>query len=109
MLRNIPLIGVLFAVVTQGQPASSATKFEVASIRSCDGGGGPNERGSGGMSFPGRLTLTCQSLSGLIDAAYVIYANGVEAADPGVVSTTPVEGGPGWINSERYTINAKAE
>jgi uncharacterized protein (TIGR03435 family) len=109
MLRNLVLFGVLLAVVTQGQPASSATKFEVASIRSCDGGGGPNDRGGGGTSSPGRLTLTCQSLSGLIDAAYLIYANGVDAADPGLVSTTPVEGGPAWINSERYTINAKAD
>jgi uncharacterized protein (TIGR03435 family) len=47
--------------------------------------------------------LECQLASGLIQAAY-INSRGVAA-----VYHTPIEGGPSWINSERYTINAKAE
>ncbi len=39
----------------------------------------------------------------------MIFANGVDSADPALVDASPIEGGPGWINSERYTINAKAE
>jgi uncharacterized protein (TIGR03435 family) len=93
----------------QSQPSVAKPKFEVASIRSCNGGGGPNERGEGGSFSSGRLTLNCQVVSGLIQAAYVIFANGVDSADPALVDASPIEGGPGWINSERYTINAKAE
>jgi uncharacterized protein (TIGR03435 family) len=39
----------------------------------------------------------------------VIYANGVADDKPGLVYTTPIGGGPAWINSARYTIEAKAE
>ena len=39
----------------------------------------------------------------------VMYPNGTWLNDPGVVLNTPVEGGPGGINSDRYTIIAKAK
>jgi len=70
---------------------------------------GPNDRGGGVTAIPGRITITCQNVLGLIQLAYVMNANGVRSTNPGVVLSTPIEGGPGWINSERYTISAIAE
>jgi uncharacterized protein (TIGR03435 family) len=43
---------------------------------------------------------------GLIQAAYVIFANGHAMTNP---SHIPISGGPEWINSDRYTIDAKPE
>jgi hypothetical protein len=50
--------------------------------------------------------MNCQSLRSLVRAAYVLFADGTRAV-PGTI--TPIEGGPGWVDSERYSITAKAE
>ncbi len=96
------------------QAQSLTPKFEVASIRLCtnndaggkDGGarsgGGPGVQGPS----PDRLSLNCQALRNIIRMAYVVYPDGHRVM-PG--RTAPLEGGPGWIDSERYQITAKAE
>ncbi len=89
-------------------PAAANPKFEVASIRPCENAG-EGARGTGtdpGNWSPGRLILNCQSVAGLINAAYVIFADGSRAV---TLRPVPLEGGPRWIHSERYTINAEAE
>ncbi|HTB12590.1 MAG TPA: TIGR03435 family protein [Bryobacteraceae bacterium] len=85
----------------------SQAKFEVASIKPCKADVVPEGgRGGGRESFsPGRLNLECRTVKGLIQMAYVLFADG--RVHPRMV--VPIEGGPGWINSERYTIDAKAE
>jgi bla regulator protein BlaR1 len=102
-------VGVMNAPVIRAQSAAGATpKFEVASIRFCaDEAGG---RGGRGSESPGRLTIGCQPLVdtdylGLIQQAYVRFANGRF----NLLGVVPIEGGPAWIHSERYEINAKAE
>ena len=75
--------------------------FEVASVKlnsNCGGGGIP-----GGTS-PGRLNTTCATLRGLIRMAYGAFAGG--SVRPRVAE---VLGGPGWLDSDRYEISAKAE
>jgi uncharacterized protein (TIGR03435 family) len=92
---------------------ASTPKWEAVSVRPCGAaGGGVGGRGggpAGGGSFsPGRLTLNCQVVSGLISAAYVINADG-RRFNIFAAAQVPVEGGPSWVRSETYTINAKAE
>jgi uncharacterized protein (TIGR03435 family) len=89
-------------------PAQSASpakpKFEVASIKECR----PTDPHFPSTSSPGRLSLSCWSLSRLIADAYETFADG--KVDPGkLLVAMPLEGTPDWVNSARYTIDAKAE
>ncbi len=90
-------IGVLRAQTT------ATPKFEVASIRlskDCGGPAGVAERPS-----PGRLTKKCMPLSSYIQAAYVWFDKGRQNA----LRSLPLSGGPAWVESDLYEINAKAE
>jgi uncharacterized protein (TIGR03435 family) len=91
--------------LTSAQSASPAKpKFEVASIKECK----PADQHFPSTSSPGRLSLSCWSLSRLIADAYETFANG--KVDPGkLLVAMPLEGTPDWVNSARYTIDAKAE
>jgi uncharacterized protein (TIGR03435 family) len=89
-------------------------KWEVVSVKPCESsgpdvvggrGGGP---AGGGSWSPGRLTLNCQFVIGLISAAYVMNADG-RVQNLLAATQIPIEGGPSWVRTDRYTINAKAE
>jgi uncharacterized protein (TIGR03435 family) len=113
------VVGMLHA-----QALAAIPKFEVASIRPCKdgdpGGGGKKSTGKGGgggggggggpQSSPGRISIGCAVLVadnyfGLIQRAYVWFAGG----HPHSFGIVPIEGGPAWIHSELYSINAKSE
>ena len=90
------------------QSAATATpKFEVASIKPCkaDIGGGGVRVGNFKVS-PGRLTVNCVNVLFMIREAFLEYANGRYHHLPIEV---PIEGAPGWVQSDRYSIEAKAE
>lgn len=57
---------------------------------------------------PGRLSVDCWSVENLIFDAYLVNANGSHH-NPASVARTPIEGGPAWLGSDRYSINAKPE
>jgi uncharacterized protein (TIGR03435 family) len=77
--------------------------FEVASIKpdpDCA------SRGAAAVGLtPGRVSLPCVPLRALIGMAYGnVFAGGkINARQPQVL------GGPGWLDSERYALSAKAE
>lgn len=103
------VVGLVNSSLIRAQPAAKRPKFDVASIRPCKDESG--RRAGAGNASPGTLDTGCTVLVGasdslgLIQRAYVRFANG--RVNPfGIV---PITGGPAWIHSQLYLINAKAE
>ena len=96
---------------TSSVQAAPAVKprFEVASVKVCRADPSPAFVGGGSRntSSPGRLDLTCQTVTRLIQTAYLMYRAGRPNSAPFFL--VPISGGPGWVDSDRYTIVAKAE
>jgi uncharacterized protein (TIGR03435 family) len=95
------------------QTAAARPRFDVVSIKPCQeppqvpGQVGPR----GQSSAPGRLRTDCVPLLngtgiGLIADAYTTFADG--HLDLGG-ATTPIIGGPSWLRSAFYEINAAAD
>ena len=88
-------------------------KFEVVSIKPCkpgvtNRGGGAGAPGAG--SSPGRLRVNCGILAdtdntGMIQVAYNRYAGGYLSS----FRMIPIEGGPDWMHSERFDIEARSD
>jgi bla regulator protein BlaR1 len=111
----VPVVfGLARAIPNQAQSTGAARpQFDVASVKPCDNsslppGGGRVGGGGGADSSSGRLSVSCQTVKGFITMAYVLSANG-QRQGAAALKRLPVEGGPAWINSERYTINAETE
>ncbi len=87
------------AAWTQPRP-----QFEVASLKPNPGCENMPRSGSFFPS-PGRLEMACVTLAGLIQAAYGTFGDGA------AINTQPlhVEGGPSWMQSEYYSLSAKAD
>jgi uncharacterized protein (TIGR03435 family) len=101
------LIAALSSLLLQAQPVSSpaAPKFDVVSIKPCKPG-----VTKVGDSSPGRLSIGCALLAdidntGLIQVAYNRYAGGHVNS----FRVIPIEGGPDWIHSEMFEIDAKSD
>jgi len=84
---------------TQTLPQKS--EFEVASVKPCTA----DSRGRGMGPAPGRLNTGCVTLHDLIQLAYGAFANGPSFN----ARRLRVLGGPQWLESDRYVIDAKAE
>jgi uncharacterized protein (TIGR03435 family) len=85
-------------------------KFEVASIKACKrtaASDGPGLKGGGrgaSNSSPVTLNLPCMPARFFMNLAYI-----VSNTQPSDLGPNPLlEGGPAWIDSELYQINAKA-
>ena len=94
------------------QPPDAATpRFEVASVKTCavEPNTG-NERRPEYKITPGRADIECLTLERIIYFAY----GGVGSLKNPLLNDHPldpthVRGGPGWIRSDKFTINGKAE
>jgi uncharacterized protein (TIGR03435 family) len=112
-MMNTPPIRAKAQVQPSAQSAATP-KFEVASVKASKDCGSPGGSAGGGKSgavssSPGRLHV-CGTLEDLIQNAYVVYADGrtnrrIEARSSGPL----LSGGPAWIRSDRYLIDAKPE
>jgi uncharacterized protein (TIGR03435 family) len=97
------MLGIANAPLLCAQsPAPDRPKFEVTSVKPCEPGTGGRRRSVENTS-PERLSLVCQNLKSLIQWAYILLADGKFHA---ITATTPIEGGPAWINSDLYEITA---
>src|SRR5579872_3143675 len=83
---------------------SSQPKFEVVSIKECADRSTPPPS----TSSPGRVSLGCWPMWRLIGEAYDTFVTGAVDRLKQPVPQPP-EGGPNWIGSARYTIDAKVE
>lgn len=93
---------VAFVLLVTGIQAQSRPAFEIASVKlNKECRGGQQSR----MPTPGRLHLECMTLRDLIQVAYVTLASGVGVnRDRADISELP-----GWAESDRFTIDAKAD
>jgi uncharacterized protein (TIGR03435 family) len=94
MLRATAVASLLFSSCGAfGQPATPQPEFEAVSIK-------PNKSGNGPEAFHpsrgGRLSVTNKTLRDLIKWAYG-------------VRDFQISGEPGWVDSERYDVAAKAD
>jgi uncharacterized protein (TIGR03435 family) len=96
--------GVVAAPFADGQSHEITPKFEVASIRHCAAGG---RGGVFGPPAPGRIAVNCSTVMSLIRQSYILFANG--RMNLLAVKVVPMEKSPPWIDSDLYTIEAKAE
>jgi uncharacterized protein (TIGR03435 family) len=124
--------GVWLGAATQAPPAAAPVKpFEEASIRPCDLDALPpvpdGARGGGANSFqmtPGRTHAQCMTLATLIRTAYGYGPADLDFLNPGgrgrglgftnvyglgVEDGRRVRGGPDWVRSDRYSIDAVAD
>jgi uncharacterized protein (TIGR03435 family) len=94
--RMTGFCAVLGTVLCSHSPAQGPT-FEVASVKhlAADSGqpGSNLMRGGPGTQDPGRILFACATLKRLLMAAYGVEVDQIA--------------GPGWLDSERYAVDAK--
>ncbi len=104
-MKATHLIAALSIIWLHAQSQSPPPKFDVVSIKTCK----PGVTVAGGSSL-GRLHIGCGLLAGtdntgLIQLAYNRYASG-QMTSYGII---PIEGGPDWVRSATFEIDAKSE
>jgi uncharacterized protein (TIGR03435 family) len=101
----LALVGGAFAIHLSAQQRNPVErpKFEVASIKAhkgCRPGRDQHQETS-----PGRVQMSCVTLESLIQLAYVSLATGVSLNR----QTMEITGGPDWMHTDWYDLEAKAE
>jgi uncharacterized protein (TIGR03435 family) len=110
---TLPLIPQIIAQVQAPPlpkpPVVQRPKFDVASIRPCDPNYvPPGGRGRAAGGGTGIFRLNCNTVMSMIANAYIRFAGG-EGRSVMASMMTKIEGGPAWLNSDQYTIEAESE
>ncbi len=102
-------IGIIHAPAVRAQAPvdrKDVPKWEVASIKSCSNGETGGRKSGGGVGpLPERFRVNCSTVMRLVEGAYGTYADGRGLSWNHVT----FEGAPAWLNSERYSIEAKPD
>jgi len=98
------VIGLLLGVGNMSaiHAQTMTPKFDVVAIRPCE----DNHRPPGFGVTPGMLKVYCLTVAALISTAYV---NHPEPGAGTLFARDAISGGPSWLNSAEYNIEAKAE
>jgi uncharacterized protein (TIGR03435 family) len=105
-------------IVAAGQAGAAAPaaseKFEVVSVKPCENEPPtpPGQRSSQGgfpAMSPGRFTFECGTVERLISTAYVQNGEPLTNQAARIGDIQWLKGVPGWVRSEKFTIEAKAE
>jgi uncharacterized protein (TIGR03435 family) len=93
---KLSLAIMIWTLSALAQSPAPRPQFEVASVKPS----GPVDAAhcSGDRASPGRLKINCDTLQELIQAAY-----------GGAYGASQLSGGPAWITSDHYDIEAKGE
>jgi uncharacterized protein (TIGR03435 family) len=89
--------------------------WEAVSVRPCRSAGGRGGgRGARGDNLPQlsprRMVLPCHTVAALVASAYVLHADGQQQPMWAMgESGTAIEGGPDWVRSDGFTVNALAD
>jgi uncharacterized protein (TIGR03435 family) len=108
VLTISPLRMVAAPQSTAAASAQDIPKWDAISIKRCDvpPGTSVEGRGVGSNQSPDRWTWYCRPIMSVIAMNYTGSATGVDAAK---LFSTKFEGFPAWVNSDRFTIEAKAQ
>jgi uncharacterized protein (TIGR03435 family) len=117
-------LNLVYVASIRAQSLAQAPKLEVVSVKRCTDSfqnAGKSGRGGGGPvnQDPGMLSIECRPVEQLIRWAYIWYPDGKPwpvDAKTGLptrpftrLMDQPIQGEPGWLSSERYTIDARPE
>jgi len=119
MVTAMAPIRVVAVARTPAQAAGSASaRFSAVSMKPCSpepqppGAGGRGRGGGGGnvTASPGSVHIDCSTVQSLIDRAYVFFGEPLlNESGPPREDTPRIKGGPAWLRSEKYTIEATAD
>ncbi len=80
---------------------TEAARFDVASVKPCQDARG----GRGSQATPGRLRRGCSTVEELVGTVFAFATPGILPHEAAAL----VKGGPSWIRSRRWTIEATTE
>jgi uncharacterized protein (TIGR03435 family) len=104
----LTVLGIVSAVM-MAQPQVKMTtspRFEVASIKACKADMPSDGRSQAASLSPGRLHVVCSTARSLIQMAFDRYGAGTGKSTVGRL--IPIEQGPIWIDSDRFSIEAES-